>query len=260
MLFPALKARILKGSPTEAYPLGELPKAPSAFTGLPAWHQDVCQRCGHCGAACPTGAIEVASEQHSPACEWELDIGKCIMCGLCIDACPQRAISATGKYDLAQLSNPHILGDAIGKRISRLYKRSLHIRHVDVGSCNACDWEMNALLNPVYDIQRLGIDFVASPRHADMLMVTGSPTANLAEALRLTYEAAPQPCLVMALGTCAISGGLFAQAAACQNRVNQYVPVHVYVPGCPPRPQAILHGLWLLLERAEQLCMVDGRC
>lgn len=144
------------------------------------------------------------------------------------------------------------LGRVIIDSVRRLYKRSLHIRHVDTGSCNACDWEISALLNSVYDIQRLGIDFVASPRHADMLMVTGPLTAHLTEALRYTYEAAPQPCLVMALGTCAISGGLFAGAYASAGGIDECVPVDVYVPGCPPRPQAILHGLWLLLGKAEQ--------
>ena len=111
---------------------------------------------------------------------------------------------------------------------------------------------MTALLNSVYDIQRLGIDFVASPRHADMLMVTGPLTAHLTDALRYTYEAAPQPCLVMALGTCAISGGLFAGAYACAEGIDKCLPVDVYVPGCPPRPQAILYGLWLALGKAEQ--------
>lgn len=144
------------------------------------------------------------------------------------------------------------LGLAVSESIRRLYKGSLHIRHVDAGSCNACDWEMTALLNPVYDIQRLGIDFVASPRHADMIMVTGPLSAHLRDALQLTYEAAPSPCLVMALGACAISGGLFKGAYACQSGIADCVPVDVYVPGCPPRPQAILHGLWLALGKAEQ--------
>lgn len=163
---------------------------------------------------------------------------------------PSAASAASGV--LAPATAVPVLGNAVSARIRQLYRGSLHIRHVDAGSCNACDWEMTALLNPVYDVQRLGIDFVASPRHADMLMVTGPLTAHLKDALLLTYAAAPSPCMVMALGACAISGGLFAGAYASHTGIDDCVPVDVYVPGCPPRPQAILYGLWLALGKAEQ--------
>jgi len=131
---------------------------------------------------------------------------------------------------------------------SRL-KRSLHIRHLDAGSCNACDWELTALLNPVYDIQRLGIDFVASPRHADLLLVTGTMTRNLAEAARLTYEAMPEPRLVVAVGACAISGGVFSQTYATAAGAESLLPIDVFIPGCPPRPEAIIHGLLMAVDR-----------
>lgn len=133
--------------------------------------------------------------------------------------------------------------DELSRQISRRWKRSLHIRHLDSGSCNGCDWELTALLNPVYDIQRLGIDFVASPRHADLLLVTGVMTRNLEEAARLTYEAMPEPRLVVAVGACAIGGGVFSQTYASAGGIQRVLPVDVFVPGCPPRPEAIIHAL-----------------
>jgi len=127
--------------------------------------------------------------------------------------------------------------------------RSLHVRHLDAGSCNGCDWEIAALLNPYYDIQRLGIDFVASPRHADLLLVTGIMTRNLEDAVRRTYEAMPEPRLVIAVGACAISGGVFAGTYAGRNGIREVLPVDVFVPGCPPRPEALIHGLLVAVGR-----------
>jgi Ni,Fe-hydrogenase III small subunit len=141
--------------------------------------------------------------------------------------------------------------EELGATIARRLKRSLHIRHLDSGACNGCDWELTALLNPFYDIQRLGIDFVASPRHADLLLVTGAMTRNLQEAARLTYEAMPQPRLVVAVGACAIGGGVFANTYATAESVDSVLPVDVYIPGCPPPPEAIIHGLLLAARRIE---------
>ena len=138
------------------------------------------------------------------------------------------------------------------ERIAGLFRSSLQIRHLDVGSCNGCDWEIAALLNPVYDLQRFGIDFVASPRHADMLLVTGAITRNLEPALWQTYEATPDPKLVVAVGACACGGGIVASSYATAGGVDRRIPVDVYIPGCPPRPQAILHGILLALDRRDQ--------
>ena len=137
----------------------------------------------------------------------------------------------------------------VARRIRAVLGRSLAIRHVDVGSCNACDFEMSAMLNPVYDLQQYGIDFVASPRHADLLMVTGVVTRNLKNALVTTLNAAPQPRLVMAVGACACAGKVFGDTYAIEGAVDSIVPVDIYVPGCPPRPQALIHGLLLALDR-----------
>ena len=137
-------------------------------------------------------------------------------------------------------------------RVQRLFGHSLHIRHVDAGSCNACESEIKLLLNPYYDIQRLGIFFTTSPRHADLLLVTGPVTRAMADPLRQTYEAMPDPRLVVAVGACACSGGIFGQSAFTLGGVDVVLPVDVYIPGCPPSPLTLIHGLLLALGRAEQ--------
>ena len=138
---------------------------------------------------------------------------------------------------------------ALRRAIRHTLGRSLHVRHLDAGSCNGCDWEIAALLNPYHDVQRLGIDFVASPRHADLLLVTGIMTRNLEEAARRTYEAMPEPRLVVAVGACAISGGVFAGTYAGRDGIGEVLPVDVFVPGCPPRPEALIHGLLVAVGR-----------
>jgi Ni,Fe-hydrogenase III small subunit len=153
---------------------------------------------------------------------------------------------------IAADSDAASLAARLRERIARTFRHSLQIRHLDVGSSNGCDWEINALLNPVYDLQRFGIDFVASPRHADLLLVTGAVTRHLEPALWATYEATPEPKLVVAVGACACSGGVVADSYAIAGGVDRRIPVDVYIPGCPPRPQAILHGLLLALDRREQ--------
>jgi Ni,Fe-hydrogenase III small subunit len=135
------------------------------------------------------------------------------------------------------------------RAIRQTLGRSLHVRHLDAGSCNGCDWEIAALLNPYHDIPRLGIDFVASPRHADLLLVTGIMTRNLEAAARRTYEAMPEPRLVVAVGACAISGGVFAGSYAGCDGIADVLPVDVFVPGCAPRPEALIQGLLVAVGR-----------
>jgi Ni,Fe-hydrogenase III small subunit len=141
------------------------------------------------------------------------------------------------------------LAERLGARIQALLKGSLHIRQLDSGSCNGCDWEIAALLGPVYDIQRLGIDIVASPRHADLLLVTGSVTRHLEHAALRTYEAMPEPRMVVAVGACACGGGVLQGSYCTAGGVPNVLPVDVFIPGCPPRPQALIHGLLVALER-----------
>ena len=142
-----------------------------------------------------------------------------------------------------------VICNELKAKIQHQFQRSLHIREVDSGSCNGCDYEINALNNPFNDIERLGISFVASPRHADLLLVTGTATRNMEAALIKTYQATPDPKLVVAVGACACSGGIFRNTYATNNGIDQIVPVDVYIPGCPPRPQAILYGILKALDR-----------
>lgn len=156
-------------------------------------------------------------------------------------------------------SDEVVAGQRLRRAVQRTLGRSLHIRHLDAGSCNGCDWEIAALLNPYHDIQRLGIDFVASPRHADLLLVTGIMTRNLEEAARRTYEAMPEPRLVVAVGACAIGGGVFAGTYAGRDGIGEVLPVDVFIPGCPPRPEALIHGLLVAVGRMAPFASAADR-
>lgn len=211
-------------------------------------------------AVCPTEAIGAVSGR--------VDLGRCVMCGRCREvapgaftAAPTPLLAATARAVLA--AGPGGLPDgakalparleALAADVRRALGRSLHVREVDAGSCNGCEWEVVALTGPDYDLQHLGIDLVASPRHADLLLVTGPPTRQMAAALLETYEATPDPRLVVALGACAVSGGVFTESYACLGGVAEVVPVDVFIPGCPPRPEAIVEGLLLAAGRLAGL-------
>jgi Ni,Fe-hydrogenase III small subunit len=174
------------------------------------------------------------------------DVTGCNACGDCAAEYP------TGAQSLAQGENRRV-EEQLSLRIKEVFGRSLHIRHVDSGSCNGCEFEITALMNPVYDIQRFGIDFVASPRHADMLLITGGVTRNLQAAVRKTYDAAASPKMVVAIGACACGDGMVGHTYANLGGVDKIAPVTVYVPGCPPRPHAILEWILTAIERAQEL-------
>lgn len=231
-------------------------------------------------AICPTAAI--ACEDADGARTVTLDLGKCIFCGLCaeVDAAIQMTnecelaarrrgdLQFTAKYHLnpdgthAKVLDQAAVGPASDKtfeatgrelqaRIRKVLGRSLHIREVDAGSCNGCEIEIVGLNSPIYDIERFGIHFVASPRHADMLLVTGPVTRNMELALRKTYDAMPAPRLVVAVGACGCSGGIFGWNYASLGGVDKVVPVDAYIPGCPPNPHALLHGILLAIGRLD---------
>jgi Ni,Fe-hydrogenase III small subunit len=143
------------------------------------------------------------------------------------------------------------LREALQARILHILGRALCIREVDAGSCNGCELEIHALNNPFYNLEGLGIRFVASPRHADMLLVTGPVSKHMEVALRRTYEATPDPKLVVAIGDCACTGGIFGESYASRGRISNVIPVDVAVPGCPPRPIQILSGILSALERSR---------
>lgn len=236
-----LKKIMSTGVVTEDYDKGEVP---ARFRGQITIENGECKNCRRCIASCPTKAIR---EQ---AGSLIIDHKACLFCGRCVERCGAEQLKHTSKYKLATCSSIVAnTGTLLGRKIQSILGRSLHIRHVDAGSCNACDFEMNALSNPFYDLQQYGIDFVASPRHADMLMVTGVVTRNLTQALLMTYEAMPTPNLVMAVGACAASGQVFGSSYAIRGAVDKVLPVDIYVPGCPPRPQALLYGLLLGMDK-----------
>jgi Ni,Fe-hydrogenase III small subunit len=233
--------------------------------------------------ACPTGAL--ACNDSNLKRTVTLDLGKCTFCGLCSEADGTISMSrqcelpaqrredliTTAVYRLGSdgsqigflgpqpktesgskaLVDLDSLGAELKSSIQRTLGRSLHIREVDAGSCNGCEVEIVGLTSPVYDIERFGIHFVASPRHADMLLVTGPVTRNMELALRKTYNATPEPRLVVAVGACGCSGGIFGRNYATVGSVDKVIPVDVYIPGCPPNPQALLSGILMAVGRIK---------
>ncbi len=210
--------------------------------------------------ACPTEALRLEARDGRPhLC---LDYGLCIGCGRCIEAAPAAFVAADGlhragvsrealvrTWDLASGTEVEAVEEPASGAIFAALGRALNIRQLDAGSCNGCEAEITALTNPYYDLERFGIHFVASPKHADMLLVTGPVTRNMAQAVRNTYEAVPHPKLVIATGACAISGGLFAGSHAVVGPVDSVIPVDGYIPGCPPTPAMLVTGILEVLRR-----------
>jgi len=248
-----LRARLAQGQRTIAFPDGE-PSLPDRFRGAPALDFARCREgCNACIEACPTGAL--SPDAAGP----RLDLGKCLFCTDCVEACPEGAIEFTrdwrlatrGRDDLVLREGTLRLADALDAKMRRLFGRSLKLRQVSAGGCNACEADVNVLGTIVFDLGRFGISFVASPRHADGLLVTGAVSQNMRLALEKTWAAVPAPKLVIAVGACAISGGPYVDHPEVLNGAGSVVPVDLYVPGCPPHPITILDGILRLLGRIE---------
>jgi len=274
-MFNLITRSLKTGVLTETDPFGT-----QASFGFPVIDFSRCTACEDCARACPTGAIAVAAPEPGRT-TLTLSLAACIQCRACVTACGEQAVSVstgvevaaytreqlaqTASYAIDPAGRATFSGLAAGAgpglaeaaanlraRIRGRLGRSLHVRQVDAGSCNGCELEIAATTNPHYDLERFGIHLVASPRHADVLLVTGPVTRNMEIALRRTYEAAAEPRVVVAIGACGCSGGIFGEgAAAVIGGVDRVLPVDVYVPGCPPRPQAILHGLLVAMDVRE---------
>jgi Ni,Fe-hydrogenase III small subunit/formate hydrogenlyase subunit 6/NADH:ubiquinone oxidoreductase subunit I len=285
-MFEVLRKSLSTGVVTTSYPATP-PEVSSHARGRPEMDWADWKDARPATAICPTGAISY--EDLNGQRTARLDLAKCIFCGLCAEvdkairmtnvcecaarrrdglvtsasyrlnpegtherlvSVPSATSPRRGEQSRAERESIEALGQRIKEQAGKIFGRSLHIREVDAGSCNGCEIEIVNLNGPVYDLERFGIHFVASPRHADMLLVTGPVTRNMELALKKTYDAMPEPRLVVAVGACGCSGGIFGVNYATRGGVDAVLPVDVYIPGCPPNPCALLHGIFLAMGRS----------
>jgi Ni,Fe-hydrogenase III small subunit/NAD-dependent dihydropyrimidine dehydrogenase PreA subunit len=257
--FDTILHRLQRGCQTMSYPDGPAPPLPDRHGGALRVDAMKCaEGCDACLPVCPTRAITRPAKD--PVA---LDLGKCIFCAACVAVCPTQAITQTNDHRMAVSRREDLvlgkngeeelrLAKALDEKLRKLFGRSLRLRQVSAGGCNACEADTNVLGTIGWDLGRFGIQFVASPRHADGLLITGPVSRNMELALKKTYEAVPEPKIVIAVGACAIAGGPFIGHTQHHNGANAVVPVDLFIPGCPPHPLTILDGLLRLLGRLEK--------
>lgn len=249
----AIKARLVQGYRTGKFPY-KAPVLPEDFQGVPRIRENNCAgNCTLCKDNCPTQAISIKDGKIF------LDMGKCIFCTRCSEICPDKNIAFTKEYRMGVFSRDKMIVTANGtfipdefqnKALKKLLGRSLKIRQVSAGGCNACELDFNVLGTLAWDMGRFGIQAVASPRHADAVLITGPVSRNMLIALQKTFHAMPQPRCVIACGTCAVSGGIYGEHhdEVC-GAADQLLPVDLYVPGCPPHPATLLDAILRLMGK-----------
>ncbi|MFA6544106.1 MAG: 4Fe-4S dicluster domain-containing protein [Limisphaerales bacterium] len=250
--------RLKRGCETMAYPDGPAPALPDRHGGALRVDAGKCaDGCEACVPVCPTRAI--TRPDGKPVA---LDLGRCIFCATCVEVCPTKAITQTGDHRMAvrrredlllgETGNEQVrLAASLDEKLRKLFGRSLRLRQVSAGGCSACEADTNVLGTIGWDLGRFGIQFVASPRHADGLLITGPVSKAMELALKKTYDAVPDPKIVIAVGACAIAGGPFVGHREVNNGAASVVPVDLFIPGCPPHPLTILDGLLRVLGRLE---------
>jgi Ni,Fe-hydrogenase III small subunit/NAD-dependent dihydropyrimidine dehydrogenase PreA subunit len=255
-LFKTIRVRASQGTqyipdPRQANPVG--------LRGRPLIGAQACEAgCNACVAVCPTQAITsgAATGDTANAAPVAIDLGRCVVCGDCEPVCPSRKLSFDNQFKLATTERSGLMLTAarpapdpvkVSATLRARFGRSLKLRSVSAGGCNGCELEVNALSNVNFDIGRYGIDIVASPRHADGLVLTGPITRNMAEALQSCWDAMPEPKLVIAVGACAISGSPFEGSSAIDRSFLERFKPTLYVPGCPPHPLTFVCGVLDLL-------------
>lgn len=252
-MLSVLLARLQQKHRTITYPKGSPPELPDRFRGRPSIDAAKCATgCRACADACPTGAVTVADVVR-------IDMGKCLFCADCQAACPQSAITFTTDHQLAARCRSDLIVEpnrqgppheaALDGNLMKMFGRSLKLRQVSAGGCNACEADINVLGTVGWDLGRFGIQFVASPRHADGLLITGPVTQNMRLGLEKTFRSVAEPKIVIVSGACAISGGPYIDHAQSNNGSGKDMPVNLFIPGCPPHPLTILDGLLRLLGR-----------